>query len=114
MGVGLEFGNSRLRIKDHFLKKNKRSSFQVDGLYLGKKLAKKLKAKTGDSLLLATRTSWGGLNAIKAVVAKPVSTGSTKLDQAGFFISIKNAKKLIKTGNSTTEIYVYLKNYKIR
>ena len=112
VGVGLEFGNSRLGIKNHLLKKSKAVPFRENGLYPGKKLAKKLRAKTGDSLLLATRTSWGGLNGIKAVVARPVSTGSSKLDRAGFFISIRNARKLLKTGKSGTEIYIYLDNYK--
>jgi putative ABC transport system permease protein len=76
------------------------------GIYIGERLAQKLGVGLGEHLLIATKTSEGGLNGIKLKIE-----GIFKLrmiyDKKMFFISLEDAKRLLKIYNGTTEIFVF-------
>src|SRR5208283_5169795 len=79
------------------------------GIYIGDILARNLDIKIGEKLLLATKTSEGGLNGIKLPVEGIFHFGVTEMDRDFFFVDISDAKKLLKTGDEVSEIYVFTK-----
>lgn len=109
IGVGVDLYNSRLNLKDKIIE----GSLDKNGILIGKGLAEKLGVKVGDRLLLATKTSEGGLNGIKLAISGIVEFKVTAFDKRFFFISLKNAKKLLKIYDDTTEIFVYVHNKKL-
>jgi putative ABC transport system permease protein len=76
------------------------------GIYIGYRLAEKLKVKQGEELLLAAKTSEGGLNGIKLKIEGVFSFGMN-YDKKFFYINLKDARKLLKIYNGTTEIYIF-------
>jgi putative ABC transport system permease protein len=61
----------------------------------------------GDKILLVTRTSEGGLNGIKLPVAGFFRLGMPAYDKGFFFLSLDNAKQLLKLEGMSTEILVF-------
>lgn len=112
IGMGINFQNTTLGIMGH-VKNNQGTMVEIDphNIYIGKKLATKLKAKIGDKLLLVTSTSLGGLNGIKVKIGGYLALGVSMMDDKFFFISLQNAKKLLKLENNGTEIYIYTHDY---
>ncbi|MEW6515535.1 MAG: FtsX-like permease family protein [candidate division FCPU426 bacterium] len=102
LGVGLDLEHSAFGLGE----KLTAGTLGPEGLYLGKDLAARLGVKMGDELLLATKTSEGGLNGIKLPVAGLVKTGIGMYDKKLFFISLADAKRLLKIQDGTTELYV--------
>ncbi len=104
-GMGIDLFNTVLDIKSNLVE----GELEREGLYIGVKLAKKLGTKIGDELLLATNTSEGGLNGMKFRVNGFVQMQIADMDERSFFISIDDAKKLLKIEGASTEIYIYSK-----
>lgn len=102
-GLGLDVLHSRLAIKDKMVA----GSAETPGMYIGKDLAKKLGVRIGDQLLLATKTSEGGLNGIKLPVAGIFNLGIGMFNRKTFIIRLEDAKRLLKISGGTTEIFVY-------
>ena len=106
VGMATDINTSHFNIPEKITE----GSVQSEGLYLGIRLAEKLKIKVGEEILIAAKTSEGGLNGIKLPVAGIVKMGVGSLDERFFFLSPNDARKLLKINKGTTEIYVYLKN----
>lgn len=79
----------------------------TSGIYIGINLAKKLGVRVGEKLLIATQASDGSLNGITAQVNGIFRFGVTTFDGKYFFLSLPEARKLLRLGNSGTEIYIY-------
>ncbi|MCX7820585.1 MAG: FtsX-like permease family protein, partial [Brevinematales bacterium] len=103
IGLAIDLKESILKPEEKLIEGN----LEKDGLYLGVNLAKKLKIKTGDELLLATKTSEGGLNAIKLKVKGIFKYKVATLDNDFFILDLNEAKRLLKIKDGTTEILVY-------
>ena len=106
VGMGIEFGHSTLGIEEGI--RRSRKPFRPDAIYPGKTLAVKLHVREGERLLLAAKTASGGLNGIKLPMAAAVATGSGTMDRNAFFISLSNARRLLRSGDAAAELYVYL------
>lgn len=109
VGEGIDLKNSRLDIGRYVVE----SQHGQDGIYIGTLLAEKLGVKTGDRLLLATKTSEGGLNGIKLPIEGIFRFGVTMMDRDFFFISLSNAKRLLKTDRDVTEIFVFTRKHEM-
>lgn len=109
LGIGLDLANTKMKVKDKLIE----GSMGQEGLYIGNVLAKKLGIKFGDDLLLASKTSEGGLNGIKVKVQGIFRMGITMYDKKMFFINLSDAKKLLKIYKGTTELYVYADEEKL-
>ena len=103
IGMGVDIRQSSLNIGRKIVE----GSLADRGIYIGTGLARKLGVKIGNELLLATKTSEGGLNGIKLKVAGIFHYGITFLDKQYFFIDLADSKKLLKLNNAATEIYVF-------
>ena len=108
VGMGLDLLNSDLDLSSKLTDENEKIESQ--GLYLGYKLAEKLGVKKGEELLIATKTSEGGLNGIKLEVKGLLKFGMKTFDSKFFFMDLGSAKELLKIYDGTTEIFVFLKN----
>ncbi len=105
-GMGIDLKDSVLKLKD----KIKEGSIEKSGIYIGTKLAAKLGVKLGENLLLATKTSEGGLNGIKLPVMGIFQYNMEMFDDQFFFIGLDDARKLLKIKKGTTELLVYAGN----
>lgn len=103
VGMGVDLKNSVLNVKD----KLKEGGLSESGIYIGIGLKKKLGVKIGDKLLLATKTSEGGLNGIKLPIQGVYKMGVSSLDDKFFFVPLADAKRLLKIRGGTTEIYIF-------
>ncbi|MBN2040914.1 MAG: ABC transporter permease [Spirochaetes bacterium] len=102
IGMGINLKNNEFDLANKLVQ----GEISDTGIYIGEGLAEKLSISHGQDLLIATKTSEGGLNGIKLKVQ-----GIFKLrmayDKKMFFISLDNAKKLLKIHNGTTELLVF-------
>lgn len=103
VGLGIDLNSSILKPEEKLIE----GRLEKDGLYLGVNLAKKLKIELGDELLLATKTSEGGLNAIKLKVKGIFKYKVATLDSDFFILDLTEVKRLLKIKDGTTEILVY-------
>ncbi len=102
LGMGIDLHDNEFDLENKLIQ----GTMGDSGIYIGYRLAEKMDVKIGEDLLIATRTSEGGLNGIKLTVRGFVKLGMM-YDRNVFFISIPDAKRLLKMRDSTTEIYVY-------
>ncbi len=109
IGMGLDLTNSDLDLA----KRMKEGKLYSQGIYVGDGLAKKLKIHIGQPLLVATKTSEGGLNGIKLPVKGIFKFGVKLMDDRFFFLDLKDAKRLLKLKDTTTEIYVFTDQNKL-
>lgn len=107
-GMGLDVANTRLGVKDKMVE----GGVDQRGIYMGVDLARKLNVKLGDELLLATKTSEGGLNGIKLPVAGIYNMGVVIYNKKTFMLNLEDAKRLLKIYDGTTELFVYTENEK--
>ncbi|MGA2141645.1 MAG: FtsX-like permease family protein [Brevinematales bacterium] len=105
-GIGADLESPRLDLADKLLRPGK---IDKEGLYLGYDLAGKLHLSPGDDILIATKTSSGGLNGIKARVKGLLSFGVGMFDSKFFFLDMRAARKLLKLQDQDTEIYIFTK-----
>uniref|UniRef100_A0A7C2P1G5 ABC transporter permease n=1 Tax=candidate division WOR-3 bacterium TaxID=2052148 RepID=A0A7C2P1G5_UNCW3 len=82
------------------------------GCVIASDLARTLKLKPGDTLTILTRSVSGGLSAVKLPVSGIASIGYATLDRSLIILSFQHAKKLLKMGDGTHEILVFLKKEK--
>lgn len=109
-GMGLDLHNNELDIGNRLVKgEYPKKGEEEPGVFLGDKLAEKLGVGVGDPLLIASRTSEDGLNAIKLPVRGIFSLGMM-YDRKLFVLDIKDAKRLLKIYDGTTEIFIYGKD----
>jgi len=102
VGMGLELSSNPLNLKEKIIK----GKFTGKGIYIGYKLAKKLNVSPGEELLVATKTSIGGLNGIRVTVAGIFRLGMA-YDKRYFFLDMEDTRRLLKLGNTTTALFVY-------
>ena len=102
MGMGIDLNDNEFDLSN----KIKTGTFTGSGMYIGYRLAEKLGIVPGDELLLATRTSEGGLNGIKLPVEGVFSLGM-QFDKKSFFIGLADAKRLLKMHDASTELFIY-------
>ncbi|MCD6577959.1 ABC transporter permease [bacterium] len=108
IGEGVDLLNTRIPLKKNLINGN----LSNNGLYIGQGLAKKLGVGVGSTLLIATKTSEGGLNGIKLEVRGIFKFSISFFDDNFFFLDLFNARKLLKMKISTPEVLIYLKSYK--
>jgi putative ABC transport system permease protein len=68
-----------------------------NGVFVGYKLAEKLKAKDGDQVQVLVTTQTGSMNAFDLEIAGTFKSGVIQLDEGAFFIHHALAEKLLKT-----------------
>lgn len=111
VGMGLDLQQSEFDMRSMLIDKDGQrmpnNDVEGEGLYLGEGLAKKLGIQQGEKILLATRTSEGGLNGIKLVVTGFFRMGMSAYDDRFFFLSLENAKQLLKLEGMSTEIILF-------
>lgn len=105
VGLGIDLRRSRLGLP----RKLSEGRLEESGIYVGTVLAKKLGVRVGDDLLLATKTTEGGLNGIKLKVAGIAHLGISVYDRKFFYLSLADAKRLLKIRQGTTEMLVFVK-----
>lgn len=71
-----------------------------------------MKLKPGDTLTILTHSVSGGLSATKLPVSGIARIGYATLDRSLIVLSFEHAKKLLKMGDGTHEILVFLKKEK--
>ncbi|MDH5717062.1 MAG: FtsX-like permease family protein [Spirochaetia bacterium] len=101
-GIGINLNDNEYKLKEKLIE----GEIKESGIYIGSILAKKAGVKIGDDLLIASKTSQGGLNGIKLKV-EGIFKIAMMYDKNSFFISLEDAKRLLKIFNGTTELYVY-------
>jgi len=106
VGMGLELTSNPLDLKNKIIK----GKFTGSGIYIGHKLAEKLKVSPGEELLIATKTSIGGLNGIRVTVEGIFRLGMA-YDKRYFFLDMKDTRRLLKLGDSTTALFIYSKSH---
>lgn len=113
LAFALEPDNKRMdifnRLSDADGKALKDVKVPSEGILVGWKLAKKLGIREGEEILVAGRTSEGGLNGIKVKVTGLFRTGIGQFDTKSFVLRMPDAKKLLKLGDSAVAIYVFAK-----
>lgn len=102
VGMGINLKDNEFGLKDKLVQ----GEISETGIYMGKGLAEKLDVKPGQDLLIATKTSEGGLNGIKLKV-NGIFRLRMAFDKKMFFISLEDAKKLLKIYDGTTEIFAF-------
>jgi putative ABC transport system permease protein len=103
LGVGMNLAENRYKLKEKMVE----GSLGSSGIYIGQGLAKRLGIKQGQELLIASKTAEGGLNGIKLRVEGIFKLGNSFFDRKFFFISLADARRLLKMKNGATEILVY-------
>ncbi|MDH4261852.1 MAG: FtsX-like permease family protein [Spirochaetia bacterium] len=106
VGMGLDVKNNSFEFADKMIE----GGIQEHGIYLGVRLAESLRLKVGEEILIASKTSQGGLNGIKVKVAGIFKMKMASFDKHFFFLNLADAKKLLKIQNGSTEIYAFTKN----
>ncbi len=77
-------------------------------IIIGKDLAKNLNLKSGDSVLLVTKTYVSGLNGIKVVVSGIVDFGIGAYNKSLILMNLNDAKQLAKlSDNSFTQLLLF-------
>ncbi|MDY6844604.1 MAG: FtsX-like permease family protein [Thermodesulfobacteriota bacterium] len=102
VGMGIDLQNNEFNLS----KRLKTGRVTKSGIYVGNRLAEKLGVSLGQDLLIATKTSEGGLNGIKLKINGIFNFGMM-YDKKFFFMGLKDAKRLLKIYNGTTEIFVF-------
>jgi putative ABC transport system permease protein len=101
MGIDLE--KNRFNLSENITQ----GAFTGTGLYIGEILARRLGVSEGEEILVATRTSEGGLNGIKLRVEGIFRLGNGFYDRKFFFLSLSDARRLLKMEDAITEILVF-------
>jgi len=109
MAIDPEKEKSTLNIRNRLIKGSENLE---SGLIVGKDLASSLKINPGDTLILLSRTTLGGLNGIKLPVSGVANFGMSKLNRNFVMMSLKHARKLLKTNEGVSEILVFLQHEK--
>jgi putative ABC transport system permease protein len=106
VGMGLDVKNNSFGFADKIIE----GGLAEHGIYLGVRLAESLRLKVGEEILIASKTSQGGLNGIKVKVAGIFKMKMASFDKHFFFLNLADAKKLLKIHSGVTEIYAFTQN----
>lgn len=80
-----------------------------NGAIIGKGLARGLNLHTGDTVIILSKTTMGGLNGIKVKITGIANIGLSEFDKRAVFLSIRNMRRLLKMPEGVHEILVFLK-----
>ena len=72
-------------------------------------LARSLRVKPGDTIIILSRSVYGGLSAIKIPISGIATIGYAAFDRSLVILSFENARKLLKMADGAHEILVFLK-----
>jgi putative ABC transport system permease protein len=103
VGMGIDLEKNRFNLSENITQ----GAFTGTGLYIGEILARRLGVSEGEEILVATRTSEGGLNGIKLRVEGIFRLGNGFYDRKFFFLSLSDARRLLKMEDAITEILVF-------
>lgn len=106
VGMGLDLSDNSLGVAQKLIE----GKVEDHGIYLGVRLAESLRLKTGQEILLAAKTSEGGLNGIKLKIAGIFKMKMASFDKHYFFMNLEDAQKLLKIRKGVTEIYAFTNN----
>jgi len=106
IGMGLDVKNNSIGFASKFIE----GGLADHGIYLGARLAENLRLGIGDEILIASKTSEGGLNGIKVKVSGIFKMKMASFDKHYFFMSLEDSKRLLKIREGVTEIFVFAKN----
>ncbi len=105
-GIGSEKDLARYQVKKRNLEGN--PQLGNNQIIIGKELAKTLKLKPGDSLLLVTKTYLSGLNGVKVKVSSVVDFGIGTYNKTIVLMDITDAKNLAKlSSDSFIELLIF-------
>jgi ABC-type lipoprotein release transport system permease subunit len=105
---GLEYAASLLNKK--IIKGHPFDPAKKNELMIGKKLATKLKLKTGSKLVLTFTDTSGNIVSGAFRVAAVFQSDNAPLDERNVYVSINDLNMLLNTGNSFHELVVLLEN----
>ncbi len=80
----------------------------ADGVLLGAGVARNLRAKTGDTIVLQARTRAGAINALELKVAGVVATGAPFIDQTAVMMAMDQAQTLVIADGAVSHFAVRL------
>jgi putative ABC transport system permease protein len=104
----LEYEASQLKKK--IIEGNEFDSTKKNEIMIGKKLATKMKLKTGSKLVLTFTDTSGNMVAGAFRVAAVYQSDNGPLDERNVYVTMKDLNDLLNTGNAFHEIVVVLKN----
>lgn len=107
IGIGLDFERTRFRLKDKLIEGS------IGGMIVTKEFSKKIGVNIGDSILVVSKTSEGGINGIKIKITGIAHFGIGMIDRNMFFISIEDARRLLRIKKGFTELFVYTSDKKV-
>ncbi|MDR2924463.1 MAG: FtsX-like permease family protein [Azoarcus sp.] len=80
----------------------------IPRIFIGKELARSLKAHIGSNLTIMTTTTTGSMNAMDVVVSAIITTGWHEADKRLILLDIKHAQRLLMTDKvNTLSIYLF-------
>jgi len=104
----LEYEASQLKKK--IIEGNEFDSTKKNEIMIGKKLATKMKLKTGSKLVLTFTDTSGNMVAGAFRVAAVYQSDNGPLDERNVYVTLNDLNDLLNTGNAFHEIVVLLKN----
>ena len=104
----LEYEASQLKKK--IIEGNEFDSTKKNEVMIGKKLATKMKLKTGSKLVLTFTDTSGNMVAGAFRVAAVYQSDNGPLDERNVYVTLNDLNDLLNTGNAFHEIVVLLKN----
>jgi putative ABC transport system permease protein len=113
LAIAIEPGKTRMNVFDVLVdpdgKPLPNQKASGAGIRIGFRLAKKLGIRQGEELLVAGKTSEGGLNGIKVKVDSLFRSGIASYDDKAFVLTMSEAKRLLKLGDSAVSLYAFAK-----
>lgn len=98
------------QLKKKIIEGNEFDSTKKNEIMIGKKLATKMKLKTGSKLVLTFTDTSGNMVAGAFRVAAVYQSDNGPLDERNVYVTMKDLNDLLNTGNAFHEIVVVLKN----
>ena len=107
LGLGLDFARTEIPFLDRLVEGDPAEP----GIFIGYGLAERTGTRPGDELMIAARTSEGGLNAVRLPVAGIFRYNIGMYDNKLFYLALEDARRLLRIPDgTTTEIYVFARD----
>lgn len=118
--IGKEASTTQLRAIGINLEHNKynldrkmiEGTYKNGGILIGKTLSEKIGLKLNDNALVVSTTTEGGLNGMTLPVNGIYNFKIKIFDSSTVLVDLKSAQELLRSGNATTEILVFVKDEK--